>query len=132
MDDMMYELIQYATLSPISLALAQGFHNRLQDTRREQSPRPAIIEKFKDIMKGTAEDIKSCWAACDAYLKTNSFVKVINGPLWDRKLVKFLAQFDYRRGEIQSNLNFYVMRQQANDSQCLNEVRDIVSAVNAK
>ena len=83
-------------------------------------------------MTAAANDIRDCWAACDAYGKTKLLVKVINGILWDDTLVKFLARFDSRKEQFQFHLNVYSKLVQGEILGEVGKVKDITIEVNNK
>ncbi|KAJ7498476.1 hypothetical protein FB451DRAFT_1016491 [Mycena latifolia] len=66
-----------------------------------------IRGRMQEIIKGTAEDIKSCANACDTYTKKKLIVKVLKGPIWEGKLVKFVGIFTKRRGEFEFALTMH-------------------------
>ncbi|KAJ6560408.1 hypothetical protein B0H19DRAFT_1147563 [Mycena capillaripes] len=66
-----------------------------------------IRGRMQEIVKGTAEDIKSCANACDTYTKKKTIVKVLKGPIWEGKLVKFVGIFTKRRGDFEFALSIH-------------------------
>ncbi|KAJ7167639.1 hypothetical protein C8R46DRAFT_1093665 [Mycena filopes] len=66
-----------------------------------------IRGRMQEIVKGTAEDIKACANACDTYTKKKTIVKVLKGPIWEGKLVKFVGIFTKRRGDFEFALSIH-------------------------
>ncbi|KAJ6458650.1 hypothetical protein C8R47DRAFT_995099, partial [Mycena vitilis] len=66
-----------------------------------------IRGRMQSIVEGTAEDIKSCANACDTYTKKKLIVKVLKGPIWEGKLVKFVGIFTKRRGDFEFALSVH-------------------------
>ncbi|KAJ7246566.1 hypothetical protein B0H12DRAFT_758041 [Mycena haematopus] len=66
-----------------------------------------IRGRMQDIVKGTADDIKSCANVCDTYSKKKTVVKVLKGPIWEGKLVKFVGIFTKRRGDFEFALSIH-------------------------
>ncbi|KAF7361998.1 hypothetical protein MVEN_00545000 [Mycena venus] len=68
-----------------------------------------IKGRMQEIVKATADDIKACANACDTYTKKKLVVKILKGPVWEGKLVKFAGTFTKRRSEFEFALvrNFF-------------------------
>ncbi|KAJ6588495.1 hypothetical protein B0H19DRAFT_978427 [Mycena capillaripes] len=66
-----------------------------------------IKGRMQQIVNGTADDIKACANACDTYSKKKLVVKVLKGPIWEGKLVKFVGTFTKRRGEFEFALSIH-------------------------
>ncbi|KAF8178104.1 hypothetical protein K438DRAFT_1978069 [Mycena galopus ATCC 62051] len=66
-----------------------------------------IKGRMQELAKKTAEDIKSCANACDTYTKTRTLVKVLKGPIWEQRLVKFVGIFTDRRGDFEFALSIH-------------------------
>ncbi|KAJ7757035.1 hypothetical protein B0H16DRAFT_1721499 [Mycena metata] len=60
-----------------------------------------IKGRMQVIVMGTADDIKACSNACDTYSKKKLIVKVIKGPIWEGRLIKFVGAFTKRRSEFE-------------------------------
>ncbi|KAJ7177914.1 hypothetical protein C8R46DRAFT_1212646 [Mycena filopes] len=58
-----------------------------------------IKGRIQELARFTADDIKSCGNCCDAWSKKRTLVKVIKGPFWEERLVKFVGIFTRRRSE---------------------------------
>ncbi|KAF8214062.1 hypothetical protein K438DRAFT_995547 [Mycena galopus ATCC 62051] len=67
----------------------------------------SIRGRMQDLMKGTADDIKSCANTCDAYTKKKTIVKVLKGPIWEGKLTAFVGIFTKRRGDFEFSLSIH-------------------------
>ncbi|KAJ7262295.1 hypothetical protein B0H12DRAFT_1105150 [Mycena haematopus] len=66
-----------------------------------------IKGRMQEIVKATAEDIKSCANACDTYTKKKLVVKILKGPVWEGKLAKFAGTFTKRRSEFEFALSIH-------------------------
>ncbi|KAJ7739936.1 hypothetical protein B0H16DRAFT_1568368 [Mycena metata] len=66
-----------------------------------------IRGRMQEIVAGTAEDIKACANACDTYSKKKTVVKVLKGPIWEGKLVKFVGIFTKRRGDFEFAMSIH-------------------------
>ncbi|KAF7297297.1 hypothetical protein MIND_00962900 [Mycena indigotica] len=66
-----------------------------------------IKGRMQELMKGTADDIKSCANACDTYTKKKLVVKILKGGVWEQKLVTFAGKFTKRRGEFEFALSIH-------------------------
>ncbi|KAJ6515406.1 hypothetical protein C8R45DRAFT_208195 [Mycena sanguinolenta] len=66
-----------------------------------------IHGRMQDLVKGTADDIKSCANVCDTYSKKKTLVKVLKSAIWEGKLVKFVAVFTKRRGDFEFALSIH-------------------------
>ncbi|KAI0332934.1 hypothetical protein GY45DRAFT_365739 [Cubamyces sp. BRFM 1775] len=60
----------------------------------------SIGERMDDLVKQTANDIKECANACDAYARKRLLTKVIKAPSWDATLKGYIQLFSERKGEI--------------------------------
>ncbi|KAJ7783010.1 hypothetical protein B0H16DRAFT_1495047 [Mycena metata] len=66
-----------------------------------------IKGRMQEIVKLTADDIKACANACDAYSKKKLVTKILKGPIWEGKLVAFAGTFTKRRGEFTFALSIH-------------------------
>ncbi|KAJ7093941.1 hypothetical protein B0H15DRAFT_147115 [Mycena belliarum] len=74
----------------------------------ETAPDGTTIKgRMQEIVKVTAEDIKACANACDTYTKKKLVVKILKGPVWEGKLVKFAGTFTKRRSEFEFALSIH-------------------------
>ncbi|KAF8208355.1 hypothetical protein K438DRAFT_1813864 [Mycena galopus ATCC 62051] len=74
----------------------------------ETAPDGTTIKgRMQELVKKTAEDIKSCANACDTYSKKKLVVKVLKGPIWEGRLVKFVGIFTQRRGDFEFALSIH-------------------------
>ncbi|KAH9856043.1 hypothetical protein C2E23DRAFT_948603 [Lenzites betulinus] len=74
---------------------------QLQDVRTEHVARDglSIGSRLDALIKKTAEDIKACANACDAYARKRLLVKVFKAPSWDGTLKEYIQLFGDRKGE---------------------------------
>ncbi|KAJ6561494.1 hypothetical protein DFH09DRAFT_1160085 [Mycena vulgaris] len=87
-----------------------GVLTQLKNVKDSEEVAPdgtTIRGRMQEIVKGTAEDIKACANACDTYTKKRLIVKVLKGPIWEGKLVKFVGIFTKRRGEFEFALTMH-------------------------
>jgi hypothetical protein len=63
-----------------------------------------IEDRLKILVEYTANDIKTCSNACDAYMKKRDLAKVVQSPLWDANLLDFAKRFAQRRQEFEFEL----------------------------
>ena len=66
-----------------------------------------IGDRLGSLLARTVDDIKVCSNACDTYVKTRLLAKVVLGPIWDAKLLKFVQLFSTRRQEFQFELSIH-------------------------
>ena len=67
-----------------------------------------IKARMQELVKQTAEDIKSCANACDTYAKRKLIVKVINRSAWEDTLKSFIHVFANRRKTFTFALSIHV------------------------
>ncbi|KAI0827868.1 hypothetical protein BC628DRAFT_1409435 [Trametes gibbosa] len=74
---------------------------QLQDVRAEHVAPDglSIGARLADVVKKTADDIKTCANACDAYARKRLLVKVFKAPSWDGTLQEYIQLFSDRKGE---------------------------------
>ncbi|KAJ7165011.1 hypothetical protein C8R46DRAFT_1277063 [Mycena filopes] len=85
----------------------QILHSEMTDTMavliqyvEEIAPDGSTIRgRIQELARLTADDIKSCGNCCDAWSKKRTLVKVIKGPFWEERLVKFVGIFTRRRSD---------------------------------
>jgi hypothetical protein len=103
---------------------------------------------MQGLVKGTADDIKACangrqfvvlkcttephLPACDTYSKKKLVVKVLKGPIWEGKLVKFVGIFDKRRGEFEFALSIHTALGVDAANRALSAVDKTTQQMNAK
>lgn len=63
---------------------------------------------MQELVKRTADDIKTCANACDAYSKKKLLVKVLKSSSWDDKFKGFLTLFTDRRKAFTFALEMHV------------------------
>ncbi|KAF8210104.1 hypothetical protein K438DRAFT_140561 [Mycena galopus ATCC 62051] len=66
-----------------------------------------IKGRMQEIVQAAADDIKACANAVDAYSKKKVVVKILKGPVWEGKLVKFAGAFTKRRSEFEFALSIH-------------------------
>ena len=69
------------------------------------APDGISIDRLGFLLACTVDDIKVCSNVCDTYVKTRLLAKVVLGPIWDAKLLKFVQLFASRRQEFQFELS---------------------------
>ncbi|KAJ6588466.1 hypothetical protein B0H19DRAFT_1099542 [Mycena capillaripes] len=91
-----------------------------------------IKGRMQGIVKGTADDIKACANACDTYSKKKLVVKVLKGPIWEGKLVKFVGTFTKRRGEFEFALSIHTALGVDAANRAISAVDQTTQEMNAK
>ncbi|KAJ6610468.1 hypothetical protein B0H10DRAFT_411247 [Mycena sp. CBHHK59/15] len=91
-----------------------------------------IKGRMQEIVKGTADDIKACANACDTYSKKKLVVKVLKGPIWEGKLVKFVGIFTKRRSEFEFALAIHTSLGVDAANRALGTVDQTTQEINAK
>ncbi|EIW63446.1 uncharacterized protein TRAVEDRAFT_112584, partial [Trametes versicolor FP-101664 SS1] len=84
-----------------------------------------IKARMQALVQRTADDIKDCANACDAYAKKRLLVKVIKSAMWDDKLKAYVALFADRRKAFTFALEMHVGR-------TVDDVNRMVAAMDAK
>ncbi|KAJ6593779.1 hypothetical protein B0H19DRAFT_34811 [Mycena capillaripes] len=87
-----------------------GVLTQLKNVRDADETAPdgtTIKGRMQEIVKATADDIKACANACDTYTKKKLVVKILKGPVWEGKLVKFAGTFTKRRSEFEFALSIH-------------------------
>ncbi|KAI0252756.1 hypothetical protein BJV78DRAFT_266553 [Lactifluus subvellereus] len=69
-----------------------------------------IADRLTPLIERTADDIKLCSNACDTYAKKKLLAKVVQGPLWDDKLLSYVTLFSKWRQKIEFELSIYTSR----------------------
>jgi hypothetical protein len=69
-----------------------------------------ITERLTPLVERTADDIKLCSTVCDTYAKKRLLAKVFQAPLWDNKLLSYVALFTKRRQDIEFELSIHTNR----------------------
>jgi hypothetical protein len=69
-----------------------------------------IADRLTPLIERTADDIKLCSNTCDTYAKKKLLAKVVQGPLWDDKLLSYVTLFSKRRQEFEFELSIYTSR----------------------
>ena len=70
----------------------------------------SLEDRLKSLVGRTADDIKSCSNVCDTYAKKRLLAKVFLGPVWDDKLLSWVARFSNRRKEFEFELSIHTTR----------------------
>jgi hypothetical protein len=78
--------------------------NGMEDDKLIAPDGTNIEDRLKSLVERTADDIKTCWNVCDAYMKKRPLAKVLLSSLWDAKLLDFVELFATRRQEFQFEL----------------------------
>ncbi|KAJ6618743.1 hypothetical protein B0H10DRAFT_1794829 [Mycena sp. CBHHK59/15] len=91
-----------------------------------------IKGRMQEIVKGTADDIKACANACDTYSKKKLVVKILKGPVWEGKLVKFVGIFTKRRSEFEFALSIHTALGVDAANKTLGSVDQTTQEMNAK
>lgn len=101
---------------------------RLRSIKDEETPGAdgtPIKARMQALVQRTADDIKDCANACDAYAKKRPLVKVIKSAMWDDKLKAYMALFADRRKAFTFALEMHVGR-------AVDDVNRMVAAMDAK
>jgi hypothetical protein len=69
-----------------------------------------IAERLTPLIERTADDIKLCSTVCDTYAKKRLLAKVFQAPLWDNKLLSYVALFTKRRQDFEFELSISTSR----------------------
>ncbi|KAJ7913942.1 hypothetical protein B0H13DRAFT_1612003 [Mycena leptocephala] len=80
---------------------------QLQNVRDAEANGSTIEDRMGKIVRGAADDIKDCANACDTYSKKKLVVKVLKGPIWDVRLLKFVEIFAKRRSDFEFALSIH-------------------------
>ncbi|KAI0653999.1 hypothetical protein C8Q70DRAFT_550081 [Cubamyces menziesii] len=77
----------------------------------------SIGERMDELIKQTANDIKECANACDAYARKRLLTKVIKAPSWDATLKGYIQLFSERKGEFSFRISVHtgIQVDRAND-----------------
>ncbi|KAI0767749.1 hypothetical protein C8Q74DRAFT_1318273 [Fomes fomentarius] len=67
-----------------------------------------VKARMLELVKQTADDIKSCANTCDTYSKKKLIVKVIKSSVWDSALKSFIDLFARRRKDFTFALSIHV------------------------
>ncbi|KAJ7507291.1 hypothetical protein B0H11DRAFT_197898 [Mycena galericulata] len=87
-----------------------GVLTQLKNVKDAEAVAPdgsTIAGRMQAIIKATADDIKACANACDTYVKKKLLVKVLKGPIWEGRLVKFVGAFTKHRSEFEFALSIH-------------------------
>ncbi|KAF8581694.1 hypothetical protein K439DRAFT_202072 [Ramaria rubella] len=84
------------------------------------------------LVNQTAQDIKDCANACDTYSKKKLLVKVLNGPVWEGRLVKFVGIFTQRRSEFQFALSIHTAQGIDSANKTISDVDQTTRDMNTK
>ncbi|KAI0633750.1 hypothetical protein C8Q77DRAFT_1116698 [Trametes polyzona] len=86
---------------------------QLGDVKDVDTPGPdgvTIKARLQELIKRTAEDIKACANACDAYSKKRLVAKVLRSSSWDEKFKHFLTLFARRREDFIRALSMHTSK----------------------
>ncbi|KAJ7058048.1 hypothetical protein C8F01DRAFT_1149302 [Mycena amicta] len=99
----------------------------------ETAPDGSTIKgRMQELMKGTADDIKDCANACDTYTKKKLVVKILKGPVWEQKLIKFAGTFTKRRSEFEFALSIHTALGVDAANKTLSSVDKVTQEMNEK
>jgi hypothetical protein len=70
--------------------------------------------------------------ACDTYSKKKLVVKVLKGPIWEGRLVKFVEVFSKRRGQFEFALSIHTARGVDEANKALSTLDKTTQEMNAK
>ncbi|KAJ7849789.1 hypothetical protein B0H14DRAFT_3866764 [Mycena olivaceomarginata] len=79
----------------------------IQDVDKVAPDGTTIKGRLEALINRTSDDIRACANACDTYSKKKLVVKVLKGPIWEGRLVKFCGLFTQRRGEFEFALSIH-------------------------
>ncbi|KAJ6536683.1 hypothetical protein DFH09DRAFT_1324429 [Mycena vulgaris] len=79
----------------------------IQDVDKVAPDGTTVKGRLEALIARTSEDIKLCACACDVYSKKKLVVKVLKGPIWETRLVKFCGVFTKRRAEFEFALSIH-------------------------
>ena len=82
----------------------------LRDVQNDKLIAPdgrSIKDRISSLVERTAADIKLCSNVCNAFAKKRLLAKVIKGPIWDGKLLGWVALFSKRREEFKLELSIH-------------------------
>jgi hypothetical protein len=92
----------------------------------------SIEDRLKPLLERTADDIKSCSNACDAYMKKRLLAKVLLSSVWDAKLLDFMKTFTTRREEFKFELTIHTSQGVDKANSKLDVIGDAVKALDEK
>ncbi|KAJ7181616.1 hypothetical protein C8R43DRAFT_969666 [Mycena crocata] len=92
MRDMMAVLVQLGTIQDVDKVAPDG---------------STIRGRLETLIQRTSEDIRSCACACDTYSKKKLVVRVLKGPVWEGRLVRYCGLFTQRRAEFEFALSIH-------------------------
>ncbi|KAJ7461994.1 hypothetical protein FB451DRAFT_1267439 [Mycena latifolia] len=117
MRDMMAVLVQLGNIQDVDKAAPDG---------------STIKGRLEALIERTSDDIKACACACDVYSKKKLVVKVLKGPLWEGRLVKFCGLFTKRRAEFKFALSIHTALGVDAANKTLGDVDRTTQEMNAK
>ena len=132
MKDMMGALLLCVILFTFRISLISS---SLKDVQNDQLIAPDgrnIGDRLQSLVERTADDIKLCSNVCDTYAKKKLLAKVFQGPLWDHKLLSYVALFSKRRQEFEFELSIHTSRGVNSANTKLDAIGDQTGAVHQK
>lgn len=96
--------------SDIHLSCLANLTHSLKDTENDKLIAPDgtnIEDRLRSLVARTADDIKMCSTVCDTYVKKRLLAKVMQGSIWDAKLLEFVQRFTKRRKEFEFELSIH-------------------------
>ncbi len=106
----MEALLQYV-FSYLIVLHGRSCIRRLRAIKDEETIGPdgtTVKARMQELVKQTADDIKSCANTCDTYSKKKLIVKVIKSSVWDSALKSFIDLFARRRKDLTFALSIHV------------------------
>ncbi|KAJ7248435.1 hypothetical protein C8J57DRAFT_1358239 [Mycena rebaudengoi] len=79
----------------------------IRDAEKVAPDGSTIKGRLEALLQRTSDDIRACANACDTYSKKKLVVKVLKGPIWEGRLVKFCGLFTQRRSEFEFALSIH-------------------------
>ncbi|KAF8498941.1 hypothetical protein BU17DRAFT_59228 [Hysterangium stoloniferum] len=107
-----------------------GVFVRLRNIKEPEVPGPdgqTIEDRMKKLVKETADTIKECANACDAYTKKKIIVKVLSGPIWEKRLANFAGHFTKLRSDFEFQLSIHTAVGVESANEKLNAINDIMN-----
>ncbi|KAJ6560234.1 hypothetical protein B0H19DRAFT_1146862 [Mycena capillaripes] len=104
----------------------------IQDVDKKAPDGTTIKGRLEALIKRTSDDIRACANACDTYSKKKLVVKVLKGPIWEGRLVKFCGLFTQRRAEFEFALSIHTALGVDAANKTLGDVEKTTQEINNK
>ncbi|KAI0056627.1 hypothetical protein BV25DRAFT_1864510 [Artomyces pyxidatus] len=108
---------------------------QLQNVRDEEVIAPdhlSIEDRMRSLIEKTVSDIKECSNTCDTYCKKNLLARVVQGPIWDARLLAFITTFVKRRAEFEFALAIHTAQSMDTATTKLGMVYDKAKEIDSK